>query len=72
VHRPALCALFFGDETMIYEITPTMRAEGGWEKCDESEADQWSVYERDADGLAVWVADFARKEDAINFAGGME
>jgi hypothetical protein len=57
---------------MIYEITPTMRAEGGWEKCDESEADQWSVYERDADGLAVWVADFARKEDAINFAGGME
>ncbi len=57
---------------MIYEITPTMRAEGGWEKCDESEADQWSVYERDAGGLAVWVADFARKEDAINFAGGME
>ena len=52
---------------MIYEITPTMRAEGGWEKCDESEADQWSVYERDADGLAVWVADFAPKEDAINF-----
>jgi hypothetical protein len=49
-----------------------MRAEGGWEKCDESEADQWSVYERDADGLAVWVADFARKEDAINFLGSFE
>jgi hypothetical protein len=45
-----------------------MRAEGGWEKCDESEADQWSVYERDADGLAVWVAD---KEDAINFLGAL-
>ncbi len=57
---------------MIYEITPTMRAEGGWEKCDESEADQWSVYERDADGLAVWVADFVRKEDAINFLGSFE
>jgi hypothetical protein len=75
MHRPAICALFLGDDAMNefkYELTPTMRAEGGWEKCDESEADQWSVYERDADGLAVWVADFARKEDAINFIGGFE
>jgi hypothetical protein len=75
VHRPALCALFLGDDAMSefkYELTPTMRAEDGWEKCDESEADQWSVYERDADGLAVWVADFARKEDAINFLGSFE
>jgi hypothetical protein len=71
-YRAALCFVFLEHDTMIYEITPTMRAEGGWEKCEESEADQWSVYERDADGLAVWVADFARKEDAINFAGGME
>jgi hypothetical protein len=75
MHRPSFCDLFFGNDTMSefkYELTPTMRAEGGWEKCDESEADQWSVYERDAEGLAVWVADFARKEDAINFIGGMQ
>jgi hypothetical protein len=75
MHCLAFYSLLLGDDTMNefkYELTPTMRAEGGWEKCDESEADQWSVYERDADGLAVWVADFARKEDAINFAGGME
>jgi hypothetical protein len=52
-----------------YEITPTMREDDGWVKCAESTADQWSVYERDNDGLAVWVADFARKEDAIIFAG---
>jgi hypothetical protein len=71
-YRAAFCFVFLGDDTMIYEITPTMRAEGGWEKCEESEADQWSVYERDSDGLAVWVADFARKEDAINFLGGFE
>jgi hypothetical protein len=50
-----------------YEITPTMRVDDGWEKCAENESDQWSVYERDSDGLAVWVADFARKEDAIFF-----
>jgi hypothetical protein len=72
LYRAALCFVFLGDDTMIYEITPTMRAEDGWEKCEESEADQWSVYERDADGLAVWVADFARKEDAINFLGSFE
>jgi hypothetical protein len=55
-----------------YEMNPTMRENEGWTKCAESEADQWSVYERDNDGLAVWVADFARKEDAINFMGILE
>ena len=55
-----------------YEITPTMRVNDGFEKCAENNADQWSVYERDNDGLAVWVADFARKEDAINFLGILE
>jgi len=55
-----------------YEITPTMRVEDGFEKCSENNADQWSIYERDSDGLAVWVADFARKEDAINFLGILE
>jgi len=53
-------------------MNPTMRENEGWTKCAESEADQWSVYERDNDGLAVWVADFARKEDAINFMGILE
>jgi hypothetical protein len=56
-----------------YEITPTMMEEDGWVKCEESTADQWSVYERpiqpDETGtrLAVWIADFARKEDAQAF-----
>jgi hypothetical protein len=56
-----------------YEIAPTMMEEDGWVMCDESSADQWSVYERpiqpDETGarLAVWVADFARKEDALAF-----
>jgi len=75
MHCLAFYSLLLGDGAMSefkYELTPTMRAEGGWEKCEESEADQWSVYERDADGLAVWVADFARKEDAINFLGSFE
>jgi hypothetical protein len=50
-----------------------MMEEDGWVKCEESEADQWSVYERpiqpDETGarLAVWIADFARKEDALAF-----
>ena len=53
--------------TFKYELTCTLRVDDGFEKCADSVADQWSVYERDSDGLAVWVADFARKEDAINF-----
>jgi hypothetical protein len=31
-------------------------------------ADQWKVYEREAT-VGRMVADFARKEDAINFLG---
>lgn len=60
-----------------YEINPTMHTEDGFEKCETSEADQWSVYERpvqpDESGarLAVWVADFAREIDAINFVALM-
>ena len=50
-----------------YEMTGTMREGEGWTKCADNVADQWSVYERDSDGLAVWVADFARQQDAINF-----
>ncbi len=55
-----------------YEMTGTMREDEGWTKCADNMADQWSVYERDSDGLAVWVADFARKENAINFLGILE
>jgi hypothetical protein len=56
-----------------YEISPTMREDDGWVKCSENNADQWSVYERPLQGdenghcLAVWIADFARKEDALAF-----
>lgn len=57
---------------MKYELTGTMREGDGWTKCADNVADQWSVYERDSDGLAVWVADFARKDDAINFMGILE
>jgi hypothetical protein len=53
-------------------MTGTMREGEGWTKCADNVADQWSVYERDSDGLAVWVADFARKEDAINFLENLE
>lgn len=40
--------------------------------CHESEADQWSLYERHPpDNLgfsqSVWVADFARQTDALVF-----
>lgn len=60
-------------DKFTYDMHPTLRVDDGFEKCSESEADQWSVYERpvvpDENGffLAVWVADFARKEDAIAF-----
>ena len=64
-------------QSFDYEITPTMVCEDGFEKCDRNNADQWSVYKRpiqpDDYGtrLAVWVADFAREEDAINFVNLM-
>ena len=56
-----------------YDMHPTLRVDDGWEKCSESVADQWSVYERpvtaDENGfiLPVWVADFARQADAMAF-----
>lgn len=46
--------------------------------CNESEADYWGVYERpttpDEHGacLAVWVADFARREGAMVFRDLLE
>ena len=41
--------------------------------CNECDADYWGLYERpttpDAHGccLAIWIADFARREDAMVF-----
>jgi len=64
-----------GDDTVSdfkYEMTGTMREGEGWTKCADNVADQWSVYERDSNGLAVWIADFARQQDAINFLGILE
>lgn len=58
-----------------YEIHATMRDADGWSRCDESVADQWTVYEYpalpDVNGLRlpVWVADFARRADAEAFKG---
>ena len=46
--------------------------------CNESEADYWGVYERPTTPnehgacLAVWVADFARREDAMVFRDLLE
>tara|TARA_R110000868_G_scaffold372714_1_gene636538 strand:- start:98 stop:325 length:228 start_codon:yes stop_codon:yes gene_type:complete len=70
MHCITLCNLLLEHDTMRefkYEMTGTMREGEGWTKCADNVADQWSVYERDSDGLAVWVADFARQQDAINF-----
>jgi hypothetical protein len=64
-------------QSFEYEIEPTMVMEDGVAKCAESEADQWSVYERPLEPneygfyLPVWVADFARKEDAQAFVSLM-
>ena len=64
-------------QSFEYEIEPTMVLEDGVVKCAESEADQWSVYERPLQPnehgfyLPVWVADFARKEDAMAFVALM-
>lgn len=63
---------------LTYEVDAVMEAEGGIVRCDESEADYWGLYERpttpDEHGncLAVWIADFARKEDALVFKKLME
>jgi len=56
-----------------YEIEAICENEDGIAMCDESDADFWGLYERpttpDDHGncLAVWVADFARREDAMVF-----
>lgn len=63
-----------GSANFAYEVEAVMQEDDGHIcMCEESEADFWGVYERptepDEHGgrLATWVADFARKEDAIVF-----
>jgi hypothetical protein len=65
--------------THDYEVQGVMTDdEGGMAKCDDSEADVWAVYERpvepdeNGDRLAVWIAEFSRKEDAQFFAHHMQ
>lgn len=61
-----------------YEVEAVREDEDGIAMCDESEADFWGVYERPVEPddhgnqLAVWVADFARREDAQVFRDLME
>jgi len=61
-----------------YEVRPCIEEEDGVSECAESEADYWGLYERHAEEdiyghkLAVWVADFARKEDALAMKELME
>ena len=56
-----------------YEVRPCLQEWNGIAMCDESDADFWGLYERpttpDDHGncLAVWVAGFARREDAMVF-----
>lgn len=54
-----------------YEVQPCIDEGGNTLPCPESEAAYWGVYERAIDGpeprCAVWVADFARREDAMVF-----
>lgn len=56
-----------------YEVEALLKDEDGVSMCDECDADYWGLYERpttpDEHGncLAVWVADFARREDAMVF-----
>lgn len=61
-----------------YEVEAVTETEEGVAICNESDADYWGLYERPitpdehGDRLAVWVADFARKEDALAFKKLME
>lgn len=61
-----------------YEARPCVPVPGWGAKSDEAEADFWSVHERPVEPdeynsrLAIWIADFARKEDALVFRQLME
>ena len=61
-----------------YEAHPCIEELDGVTECPEAEADFWGVYERPVEPdeynsrLAIWIADFARKEDALVFRQRME
>lgn len=61
-----------------YEVRPCLDEPDGVTECPEYEAEFWGVYERPVDPdehnfrLATWIADFARKEDALVFRQLME
>jgi hypothetical protein len=63
--------------THTYEVRPCIEEADGVSECEESVADFWGVYERatspdEAEArLATWIADFARKEDALWFSENM-
>jgi hypothetical protein len=61
--------------THTYEVRPCIEEADGVSECEESVADFWGVYERPVvggvGGLATWIADFARKEDALWFSENM-
>lgn len=56
-----------------YEVEAVHDEDGSVSMCNECDADYWGVYERPTTPneyghcLAVWVADFARREDAMVF-----
>lgn len=47
-----------------YEMNPCKQTGNDFERCEESEADTWSVYRRGPDGLAEWLSDHATKSAA--------
>jgi hypothetical protein len=63
--------------THTYEVRPCIEDESGVFECEENVADFWGVYERSTEEniygerLAIWAADFARKEDALWFSESM-
>lgn len=56
-----------------YEVEAVTETEDGISMCEECDADYWGLYERPTTPnehghcLASWVADFARREDAMVF-----
>jgi hypothetical protein len=53
---------------MTVQLRATAERSGVVVWVDESEADQFSVYESSEDGTFVWVADFANYDDAFSWA----
>lgn len=58
----------------VYVVEPWLYMEEGDVPCEEQDADHWALFEspKDTAECRVWVADFARKDDALVFKGIME